>query len=150
MCTLVKLFTRNLKMLNHRISNLPMGDKLKFAEKWVTSHIEDASQVLGKPVLFTEFGVSNQVKNFEFKNRIDMIKMISEKIYESAKANGAGAGALIWQFVVEDLNRFQDEFAVIPWQEPLLYDAIIEQSCRLYNVTGNYNPKHSACLKYIT
>lgn len=127
--------------------NLPREDKLKYIEKWVTSHIEDGSQVLQKPVLFSEFGVSDQTADFEAKNRDIMLETMYTKMYESAKNQGAGAGILVWQFLVEGVDRFRDEFTVIPWQEPSLYKVIVEQSCRLYNISENYNPGFPACLK---
>lgn len=120
-------------------------EKIKFAEKWVASHIADASEVLQKPVLFTEFGVSNQARKFEVKHIVEMLNTVYSNIYDSAKGNGAGAGALVWQFLVEGADRFRDEFTLIPWQEPVLYGVILEQSCKLYNVSENYNPTHPTC-----
>lgn len=125
--------------------NLVMEEKMKYVEKWVRAHIEDAAGVLKKPVLFTEFGVSDQTQNFEVKNRIGMLDMMYGKIYESAKAKGAGAGVLVWQFLVEGVDRFRDEFTLIPWREPLLYGVIAQQSCRLYNISENYNPTPPTC-----
>lgn len=125
--------------------NLLNVEKIKFAEKWVASHIADASEVLQKPVLFTEFGVSNQARKFEVKHIVEMLNTVYSNIYDSAKGNGAGAGALVWQFLVEGADRFRDEFTLIPWQEPVLYGVILEQSCKLYNVSENYNPTHPTC-----
>eukprot|EP00250_Pteridium_aquilinum_P002127 c12333_g1_i1 orf=427-1716(+) len=129
------------------IPNLFNAEKIKFAEEWVDSHIEDASGVLQKPVLFTEFGVSGQARNFEAEQRVGMLNTVYSKVYESAKGKGAGAGALVWQVVVEGVDHFRDEYAVIPWQEPLLYTVMVEQSCKLYSIPENYNPTHPICNK---
>lgn len=130
------------------IPNLSNDEKVKFEEQWVSSHIADASEVLQKPVLFSEFGVSDQARRFETKQIVDILDTVYSKIYESAEGSGAGAGALVWQFLVEGAERFRDEFALIPWQEPLLYKVIMEQSCKLYNISENYNPIRPACTKF--
>lgn len=37
-----------------------LKETLKFVSKWMVSHIEDGDKELKKPVMFTEFGWSNQ------------------------------------------------------------------------------------------
>ncbi|KAI5077413.1 hypothetical protein GOP47_0007237 [Adiantum capillus-veneris] len=130
------------------IPNFSNMEKKKFAEKWVASHIEDASNVLHKPVLFTEFGVSDQTDGYDAKHRVEVTDIVYDKIFESAKERGAGAGALVWQFLVEGVDRFHDEFTIIPWREPNFYKAIVEQSCKLYNLSDIYNPTHPTCINF--
>ncbi|MCO5564361.1 hypothetical protein L7F22_018021 [Adiantum nelumboides] len=127
------------------LPNLSIMEKKNFTEKWVASHIEDATNVLHKPVLFTEFGVSDQTRDFDTKHRVELTDMVYDKIYKSAKEGGAGAGALVWQFLVEGVERFHDEFTIIPWRDPNFYKAMVEQSCKLYNLSEIYNPTHLTC-----
>lgn len=113
------------------IPNAELEDKLKYFSKWVTSHIDDGEQTLKKPVLFTEFGLSSYHKGFEESHRDQLLKTMYGKIYESARKGGAGAGALVWEFVVEGMEEYGDDFAFVPWRFPSTYQLIVEQSCRL-------------------
>ncbi|XP_057864613.1 mannan endo-1,4-beta-mannosidase 2 [Cryptomeria japonica] len=108
-----------------------LDGKLGYFSRWVKSHIEDGEQVLKKPVLFTEFGLSSLCKDYEASHRDLLLKTMYDKIYESAKEGGAGAGAMVWQFVLEGMEEYGDEFSIIPWQRQSTYNRIIEQSCRL-------------------
>ncbi|KAI9086654.1 hypothetical protein K1719_031248 [Acacia pycnantha] len=100
------------------------------------SHIEDGGKVLKKPVLFSEYGWSDLIKNFSVSDRERMYRTIFDIIYKSAKKNRSGAGALVWQFLVEGMNEFEDDFWMIPWKGSSTYSLFLEQSCRLAKVTG--------------
>lgn len=108
-----------------------LDEKMKYIYKWVVSHIEDGDRVLKKPVLFTEFGLSNRNENFDHSHRDALYKNIFDIIHESAKKNGAGAGAFVWQFMVEGMQEYNDDFGIVPWERPSMYQLIKEQSCRL-------------------
>ncbi|XP_073028783.1 mannan endo-1,4-beta-mannosidase 2-like [Primulina eburnea] len=110
--------------------------KLKFAAKWTLSHIEDGDKELKKPVLFTEFGLSKENKDFDHSQRERFFKVILDVIYKSAKLNKSGAGSLVWQFLVEGMEEFNDEFGFIPWKRPLTYQLLTKQSCRLARIQG--------------
>ncbi|KAK9152762.1 hypothetical protein Sjap_000242 [Stephania japonica] len=109
----------------------PLETKLKFVEKWVVSHIDDGDKVLKKPVMFTEFGLSNMNKDFELSQRDKLYKRIFDNVYRSAKKNGAGAGTFIWQFMVGGMEEYNDDFGIVPWERPTTYRLITEQSCKL-------------------
>lgn len=109
---------------------------LKFAAKWMLSHIEDGDRELKKPVLFTEFGLSNDNEDFEPAQRDRFLKMVLDVIYKSAKRNRSGAGSFFWQFLVERMERFNDEYGIVPWENPSTYRLITDQSCRLAKVQG--------------
>lgn len=109
---------------------------LKFAAKWMLSHIEDGDRELKKPVLFTEFGLSNDNDDFEPAQRDRFLKMVLDVLYKSAKRNRSGAGSFFWQFLVENMERFNDEYGIVPWENPSTYRLITEQSCRLAKVQG--------------
>lgn len=106
-------------------------EKERFVSKWVKSHIEDGEKMLNKPVLFTEFGLSNKANGFDHAHRLLFYKSIYDTIYESAKRNGAGSGAFIWQLMVEGMEIFHDSFAFVPESIPSLHSLLKEQSCRL-------------------
>ncbi|XP_020105315.1 mannan endo-1,4-beta-mannosidase 2-like [Ananas comosus] len=111
--------------------NADLNEKINYISKWVISHIEDGDKELKKPVLFTEFGLSNKNKDFDHSHRDVLYKSIYDIIYDSAKKNGAGAGALAWQFMAEDMEEYNDEFGIVPHARPSMYVLIKEQSCRL-------------------
>lgn len=100
------------------------------------SHIEDGDKELKKPVMFTEFGLSNENKDFEPSQRDTFYGTIYNIIYKSAKKNGSGAGALIWQLFIEGMDEFNDDFGIVPWERPSIYSLIVGQSCRLARIHG--------------
>lgn len=106
-------------------------DNLKFVIKWVQSHIEDGDRELKKPIMFTEYGLSNLNRDFEPPQRFRFTKAILDIIYKSARKHRAGAGALIWQFFVEGMEQYNDDFGMVPWEEPSMYKLFTRQSCRL-------------------
>lgn len=100
------------------------------------SHVEDGDKELKKPVMFTEFGLSNENKDFEPSQRDTFYRTIYDIIYKSAKKNGSGAGALIWQLFIEGMEEFNDDFGIVPWERPSMYSLIVGQSCRLARIHG--------------
>lgn len=119
---------------DHWFHDRDFEDNLKFVVKWVLSHIEDGDLELRKPVMFTEFGLSNLNKDFELSQRDKFYRTILDIIYKSAKRNKAGAGALVWQYFVEGMEKYNDDFGIVPWERATTYKLIIEQSCRLARI----------------
>ncbi|CAH2077697.1 unnamed protein product [Thlaspi arvense] len=116
--------------------NQSFEDKLKFVVKWMQSHIEDGMKELKKPVLFTEFGLSNLNKDYQPSQRERFYRTIFDVVYKSAKRRKSGAGTLVWQLFMEGMEGFNDEFGIVPHEQDSLYRLMIEQSCRLGRVTG--------------
>ncbi|XP_072960266.1 mannan endo-1,4-beta-mannosidase 2-like [Typha angustifolia] len=108
-----------------------LDKKIEYISKWMASHIEDGEEELKKPILFTEFGLSNKNKNFDHSDREAFYKTVFDSVYESAKKNGAGAGALIWQLLVKGMENYNDDFGIFPGDRPPLDNLVKEQSCRL-------------------
>ncbi|KAA8526376.1 hypothetical protein F0562_008421 [Nyssa sinensis] len=115
--------------------------KLKYISKWMVSHIEDGEKELKKPVMFTEFGLSNLNRDFEVSQRERFYKTVFNIIYKSARKNGAGAGSFIWQFFVGGMEEYNDDFGIVPWERPTMYQLITEHSCRLAQIQGIYIPQ---------
>ncbi|KAG4960985.1 hypothetical protein AAZX31_13G279300 [Glycine max] len=140
-------FIRNSKISNidfasvhiypdHWFHEQVFEDQLKFVSKWMLSHIEDGDKVLKKPVLFSEFGLSETNQNFSMSDREKMHRAVLDIIYKSAKRNRSGAGALVWQFLVGGMKEFSDEYGMVPWESSSTPHIFIEQSCRLANAKG--------------
>lgn len=104
------------------------------------SHIEDGEKELKKPVMFTEFGLSSLNKDFEHAQRDQYYKRIYDIMYKSAKRGGAGAGAFIWQFLVEGMEEYNDDFGMVPLEKPTIYSLVVTHSCRLASVKGIVQP----------
>ncbi|KAF2305448.1 hypothetical protein GH714_005410 [Hevea brasiliensis] len=118
---------------------IPSSDlkaKANFLSLWVDSHISDGDFVLRKPVLLTEVGSTRHVnKKGVYDTDADVfLKMVYDRIYDSAKKRQAGAGALIWQLLVEGVEEYSDQFSFVPWHYPSTYKLIEEQSYRLRSV----------------
>ena len=111
-----------------------LDEKVKYISKWMTSHIEDGDRELKKPVVFSEFGLSNKNKKFDHSHRDIFYKSIYDLIYKSARRNGAGAGAFIWQLFVEGMEEYNDDFGFVPAERPSLFRLLKKQSCRLSRV----------------
>ncbi|PON91352.1 1,4-alpha-glucan-branching enzyme [Trema orientale] len=112
--------------------------KANFLSHWVDSHIRDAEYVLKKPVLFTEFGSSLRL-NKKAEDINLLLKTVYDRIYESAKKRQAGAGALIWQLLVEGVDEYADQFSLVAWDHPSIYKLITRQSCRLRRILFSAN-----------
>uniref|UniRef100_A0A6N2JZQ7 mannan endo-1,4-beta-mannosidase n=1 Tax=Salix viminalis TaxID=40686 RepID=A0A6N2JZQ7_SALVM len=85
--------------------------KTNYLSNWVDSHIIDGDFVLRKPVLFTEVGSIWDEDEKGVHKRDVLLKIVYDKVYESAKKRQAGAGALIWQLLVEDVDEYSDQFS---------------------------------------
>ncbi|CAN1231167.1 Mannan endo-1,4-beta-mannosidase 2 [Linum perenne] len=121
---------------DHWVAHQSFEDKLKFVTKWMKSHIEDGHKELNKPVLFTEFGLSNMNKDFQPSQRDWLYKTVYDIIYKSAKRKRSGAGALMWQLFVDDMEDSNDDFGIVPWERASTYKLIAEQSCKLAKLRG--------------
>lgn len=86
--------------------------------------------------MFTEFGLSNEDLDFDPSQRERFYKVILDILHKSAKRNKSGAGTLVWQFVVEGMEDFNDEFGIVPWKRQSTYQLFTEQSCRLARIQG--------------
>lgn len=116
-------------------ANTTSVEKKRFVTNWVISHINDGEEVLNKPVLFTEFGLSTKNKNISYRDINEFYKHIFDLIYKSALKKGAGAGAFIWQLLVDGMDKYVDEFGVVPTKRPSLCRLLKGQSCRLAKVS---------------
>ncbi|CAL5052625.1 unnamed protein product [Urochloa decumbens] len=113
-----------------------MDEKVKYLSNWVDSHLNDSEYILRKPVLFSEVGY---LKNPEVNSTVDgetILKLVYDKIYDSARKLQAGGGALIWQLMVEGSHMYHDGFAMVARDRPSTYKLIKEQSCRLQRLYG--------------
>ncbi|KAF8030279.1 hypothetical protein BT93_E2659 [Corymbia citriodora subsp. variegata] len=116
---------------NSAIHNIDFASVHAYPDSCGWIHIRDGDDILKKPVLFTEVVSSSQQNQQGSYQRDIFLKMVYDKIYESSKKRQAGAGALIWQLLVDDMQGYVDQFSFVAWNHLSTYKLIIEQSCRL-------------------
>ncbi|KAG9445327.1 hypothetical protein H6P81_016667 [Aristolochia fimbriata] len=119
------------------IPNASIAEKAKYLANWVDTHVSNGEFVLKKPVLFTEVGSTPHMKEEGIHNRDLFLKIVYDRIYESAKKGQAGAGALVWQLLLEGMEDFGDEYSFVAWEQSSTYKLIVEQSCRLRHLFQN-------------
>lgn len=120
----------------HRFHEHGVEEQLNFVSKWMLSHIEDGDNVLKKPVLFSEYGLSTTIPNFSVPDREDMYRTVLNIILKSAKKNRSGAGALVWQFLVGGMEDYTDAYGMVPGESSSTHILFIKQSCRLAKIKG--------------
>lgn len=103
-----------------------------FLNNWLTSHIQDAENILQKPVLFTEFGKSSKDPSFNIYQRDLLYDTVYSTIYSSARKGGVAAGGLFWQFLTEGMDSLRDGYEVI-FSESSSTASIISQHANKLN-----------------
>lgn len=105
---------------------------MEFLGSWIDSHIRDGS-VLGKPVLFTEFGYNQHNPAYSDMNRDGFFAEVYKAVYASAMADGPAAGALVWQLCSEEIEgtMVTDGYGVLLSPDSSLTALIMAQSQRL-------------------
>lgn len=104
---------------------------MDFLNKWLDAHIQDAQNVLHKPIILAEFGKSMKKPGYTPAQRDIVFNTVYSKIYGSAKRGGAAAGGLFWQLLVNGIDNFQDGYGIILSQSSSTVNVISQQSRKL-------------------
>ncbi|KAJ4963548.1 hypothetical protein NE237_023487 [Protea cynaroides] len=112
--------------------------QLSFLNNWLTTHIQDAQNILGKPVLLAEFGKSWKDPGFNTNQRDQMFNTIYYRVYSSARSGGATAGGLFWQLLPEGMDSFRDGYEIVLSESSSTTSLIAEQSHKLYEIRKMY------------
>ena len=115
-----------------RLPSSTFPQQVEFLENWVDLHIRDGS-ILGKPVLFTEFGYSKLNQEYTDFKRENFFAAIYKAVYASAMANGPAAGALVWQVCSDEIEGTMgtDGYGVVLHPDSVVTTLITGQSQRL-------------------
>ncbi|KAG7535792.1 Glycoside hydrolase family 5 [Arabidopsis thaliana x Arabidopsis arenosa] len=105
--------------------------QMDFLNKWLDAHIQDAQNVLHKPIILAEFGKSMKKPGYTPAQRDIVFNTVYSKIYGSAKRGGAAAGGLFWQLLVNGIDNFQDGYGIILSQSSSTVNVISQQSRKL-------------------
>ncbi|XP_051140341.1 mannan endo-1,4-beta-mannosidase 7 isoform X2 [Andrographis paniculata] len=95
------------------ISGSSERDQLAFLGKWLGAHIQDAQNILRKPLLITEFGKSWKVPGFSPYQRDTLFNVVYLNIYSSARRGGPAAGGLFWQLLAPGMDSFRDGYEIV-------------------------------------
>ncbi|KAM7516229.1 hypothetical protein LguiA_005812 [Lonicera macranthoides] len=108
--------------------------QLSFLNNWLDTHIQDAQNLLRKPLLVTEFGKSSKDSGFNTYQRDLLFNTVYNKVYSSAKRGGAAAGGLFWQLLGENMGTLGDGYDIVLSQSPSTANLIAQQSHKLYQI----------------
>lgn len=112
--------------------------QLSFLNDWLSIHIEDAQNVLHKPLLFTEYGKSSHQAGFDVQQRDLLFDTVYSAIYSSASAGGAAAGGLFWHMLKEGMDSLRDGYEIILSESPSTASIITQQSQKLNKIRKMY------------
>ncbi|KAL9815630.1 Mannan endo-1,4-beta-mannosidase 7 [Arabidopsis thaliana] len=118
-------------LISSRFPDSSEQSQMDFLNKWLDAHIQDAQNVLHKPIILAEFGKSMKKPGYTPAQRDIVFNTVYSKIYGSAKRGGAAAGGLFWQLLVNGIDNFQDGYGIILSQSSSTVNVISQQSRKL-------------------
>lgn len=105
-----------------------------FVDKWIQDHIQDANNVLGKPIIVAEFGKSSKSPGYSIDKRDDYYKKVYNIISTSATSGGSCAGGIFWQLLSPGMDSYGDGYEVILENSPSTAQIIKQQSTKISNI----------------
>ncbi|KAK7269508.1 hypothetical protein RIF29_22239 [Crotalaria pallida] len=105
-----------------------------FVDSWVQAHIQDSNDVIGKPILVSEFGKSSKLPEYSVEKRDSYFQKLYNIIYNSASSGGSCAGGLFWQFMIEGIDNLRDGYEVIFEESPSTTNVISQQYKKMSNL----------------
>ncbi|XP_022769018.1 mannan endo-1,4-beta-mannosidase 7-like isoform X1 [Durio zibethinus] len=110
--------------------------QISFLNNWLTNHIQDAQNIIQKPVLFAEFGKSLKISGLN--QRDELFNTVYTAIYSSARGGGAAIGGLFWQLLAEGMDSFRDGYEVIMSESTSTVNIITQESQKLNRIRKMY------------
>ncbi|XVF63817.1 hypothetical protein PTKIN_Ptkin09bG0117000 [Pterospermum kingtungense] len=110
--------------------------QIAFLNNWLNNHIQDAQNILKKPLLFAEFGKS--LKTAGPNQRDELFNTVYTAIYSSARGGGAAVGGLFWQLLAQGMDSFRDGYEVIMSEGTSTIDIITQESQKLNRIRKMY------------
>ncbi|KAJ1375567.1 Glycoside hydrolase, family 5 [Sesbania bispinosa] len=113
-------------------------DQISFLSGWLNEHIQDAQNILHKPLLFAEFGISTKTFGGNSTPRDRFFDTVYSAIYSSASGGGAAVGGLFWQLLDQGMDSFRDGYEVVLGENPSTATLIAQQSQKLNRIRKMY------------
>ncbi|XWS14550.1 hypothetical protein CRYUN_Cryun35bG0019600 [Craigia yunnanensis] len=110
--------------------------QIAFLNNWLNNHIQDAQNILRKPLLFAEFGKSLKISGPN--QRDELFNTVYTAIYSSARGGGAAVGGLFWQLFTEGMDSFRDGYEVIMSEGTSTVNIITQESHKLNRIRKMY------------
>lgn len=121
-----------------RLSSAGDPAQLSFLNNWIDTHLQDAQNILRKPLLFAEFGKSWKDPGYSPYQRDNLFNTVYSKIYSSARSGGAAAGGIFWQLFTEGMDNYRDGYEIILRENTSTGNLITQQSRKLYHIRRMY------------
>jgi len=121
-----------------RLANTTDEQQLAFLNTWLDTHIQDARNILKKPLFLTEFGKSWKDPGYSNSQRDALFNTIYTKIYKSARTGGATAGGLFWQLLTQGMDNYRDGYEIVFSENPSTANVITIQSRKLHYLSKLY------------
>ncbi|KAK6939480.1 Glycoside hydrolase, family 5 [Dillenia turbinata] len=112
--------------------------QLSFLNTWINTHIQDAQNILQKPVIFAEFGKTYKDSGYSTYKRDQIFNAVYSAVYASASSGGAAASGLFWQLLTQGIDNLRDGYEIIFNESPSTDSIIAEQSQKLNKVRKMY------------
>ncbi|KAI4336861.1 hypothetical protein L6164_015338 [Bauhinia variegata] len=113
-------------------------NQISFLGSWLNDHIQDAQNILGKPLLFAEFGISSKNLGSGSDQRDQLFNKVYSAIYSSASTGGAAVGGLFWQLLAQGMDSFRDGYEVVLSESPSTATLITQESRKLNRIRKMY------------
>lgn len=127
----------------NRLSSSGYEDQLSFLSDWLNEHIQDAQNILHKPLLFAEFGISTKsLGNDSSTLRDKFFSTVYSAVYSSASGGGTAVGGLFWQLLAQGMDSFRDDYEVILAESPSTSTLISHESRKLKRIRKMYARLH--------
>lgn len=113
---------------------------MDYLRKNLAGHIEDAQNVLKKPLILGEFGKPSDAPGYTQAQRDAVFTTAFDIIYVSAQKGGAAAGALFWHLISDDMNNFRDAYSISLSEKSSTINIIGQQSRKMNLIGGKGKP----------
>lgn len=114
-----------------RLSNQSDEAQMAFFKEWMRSHWVDSRRTLKKPLVLAEFGKSERDRGYDVKIRHGLMNFAYSSNYKFAKAGKAIGGALVWQILPEEMENYNDGYAIVLSEDASTSAIIEKQSVRM-------------------
>ncbi|EFH61078.1 hypothetical protein ARALYDRAFT_478424 [Arabidopsis lyrata subsp. lyrata] len=118
------------------LPKLNQNSRLEFIRRWLQGHIEDAQNILKKPLILAEFGLGTDTPGYTLANRDAVFTTTYDIIYASAQKGGPAVGALFWELISDGMSNFAGPSSIILSDKSSTVNIISEQSRKLGLIGG--------------
>ncbi|THU49797.1 hypothetical protein C4D60_Mb06t13310 [Musa balbisiana] len=100
-------------------------------------------QVIGKPLVFEEFGKSKTTPGYSQKVRDDFFSFVYGVIYSDAESSGGSfSGGLLWQIMGDGMDSYYDGFAIVLSRDSTTRAVIKNQSDAMAALKNRLSGSH--------